>query len=87
MLQRCGDRLSGRGIFGNEYGGWVPARRWLLTKLDLLLMQAVGYPLRETSCLVPLTVVNDSLSNGQVSLPYADNLANLKVFLSRLFRP
>jgi len=68
------DRLSRRGIFGNEYGGSVPARRWLITKLDLLLMQAVGYPLRETSCLVPLTVVDDTLAPGQVQTPYSDSL-------------
>lgn len=68
------DRLSRRGIFGNEYGGSVPARRWLITKLDLLLVQAVGYPLRETSCLVPLTVVDDTLVPGQVQTSYSDSL-------------
>src|SRR5439155_26893058 len=47
------DRLSGKGAFGYEYFGTMPARRWLITKLDLLVAQAIGYRLRETSPFMP----------------------------------
>jgi hypothetical protein len=40
------DPASGFGAFGYEYHGEMPARRWLITKLDLLALEAVGYPLR-----------------------------------------
>ena len=68
------DRASGRGIFGNEYFGSMPRRRWLITKLDILLMQAVGYPLRQTSSLVPLLVPDFQLVDGQIGMPYMDSI-------------
>lgn len=43
------DPVSRVGMFGNEYGGDMPRKRWMLTKLDLLIAQAVGYRLRDTS--------------------------------------
>lgn len=43
------DPVSRVGMFGNEYGGDMPRKRWMLTKLDLLIAQAVGYKLRDTS--------------------------------------
>ena len=49
------DRESRRGAFGYEYFGDVPARRWLITKLDLLCAQAVGYRLRPTSAFTPFS--------------------------------
>ena len=48
------DPASLRGAFGHEYHGRMPRGRWLITKLDLLCAQAVGYRLRETSAFVPL---------------------------------
>ena len=48
------DRLSRKGAFGYEYFGDVPARRWSITKLDLLVAQAIGYTLQPTSAFVPL---------------------------------
>jgi hypothetical protein len=47
------DPASLRGAFGNEYHGRMPGGRWLITKLDLLYAQAIGYELRETSALEP----------------------------------
>jgi hypothetical protein len=40
------DPLSGFGAFGNEYNGRMPARRWIITRLDLLALEAIGYKLR-----------------------------------------
>jgi hypothetical protein len=40
------DPASGVGAFGYEYHGVMPARRWLITRTDLLALAAVGYALR-----------------------------------------
>jgi hypothetical protein len=40
------DPSSGFGVFGNDYHGTMPARRWIPTRLDVLALEAVGYPLR-----------------------------------------
>ncbi len=50
------DPPSRVGAFGNEYGGEFPLYRWLITKTDLLVAQACGYRLRDTSPFRPLTV-------------------------------
>lgn len=50
------DPVSRVGAFGNEYGGDMPRKRWLITKVDLLMLQAVGYRLRSTTPLQPLAV-------------------------------
>ena len=55
------DPASLRGAFGNEYHGNVPLGRWLITKLDLLCAQAIGYKLRPVDALVPLEVETESL--------------------------
>ena len=68
------DPASRRGIFGNEYLGDMPARRWLITKLDLLLLQAIGYALRPTSSLEALAVSTTALAPGLPSVPYTDNV-------------
>ncbi|MCB9855849.1 MAG: putative Ig domain-containing protein [Phycisphaerales bacterium] len=64
------DPASGVGAFGYEYFGNVPRRRWLITKLDLLLLEAVGYTLRPTSPLAPLAVDPTPLSSGFVGASY-----------------
>ncbi len=69
------DPASGYGAFGYEYFGDVPRRRWLITKLDLLLMQAVGYSLRPTSAFAPLAIRPGSLPNGHVGSAYSAGLA------------
>jgi hypothetical protein len=48
------DPESGQGAFGYEYYGDIPRKRWLLTKLDLLCAEEVGYVLRSNSAFAPL---------------------------------
>ena len=43
------DPISGRGAYGDENNGVTPDGRWIVTKLDLLIAQATGYVLRDTS--------------------------------------
>jgi hypothetical protein len=43
------DPASGLGAFGNEYNGQMPARRWIMTRTDVLALEAVGYKLRPLS--------------------------------------
>jgi hypothetical protein len=68
------DRASRRGAFGNEYRGAMPQGRWLVTKLDLLSLQAAGYRLRDTSPFVPLSIGGE-LPDGTVDTPYDGGLA------------
>lgn len=49
------DPVSRVGAFGNEYGGDMPRKRWLITRFDLLMLQAVGYRLRPTTPIMPPT--------------------------------
>src|SRR5262249_6969546 len=61
------DPASGFGAFGNEYAdtGTMPARRWIITKLDLLAAEAIGYSLRRsTSPFVALAVAPVALAAG-----------------------
>jgi hypothetical protein len=46
------DKISRYGAFGNEYDGLMPIRRWLITKVDLLALKAVGWNLRNLPDLV-----------------------------------
>jgi len=39
----------------------MPRKRWLITKLDLLIMQACGWQLLETSAFAPLDLVTREL--------------------------
>lgn len=48
------DPASKVGVMGNEYGGDMPRGRWFLTKFDLLVAQAMGYRLRETTPFIDL---------------------------------
>jgi len=64
------DAASRRGVFGNEYHGQMPRGRWLITKADLLLAQAVGHRLRPTSAFAPLTIETDSLPAARKGEPY-----------------
>ncbi len=69
------DRLSGKGAFGYEYYGTVPARRWMITKLSLLVAQATGYTLRATSAFSPLTLTTSALPSAAVGVAYTQTLA------------
>lgn len=58
------DPASGLGAFGNEYAdyGTLPRRRWLITRLDLLAAEAIGYPLRrDLTPFVPLALDTPAL--------------------------
>ena len=68
------DRASRRGAFGNEYLGEMPQGRWTVTKLDLLVAEAVGYRLRGTSAFIPLSVRDHPLPAGRTMLPYSARL-------------
>jgi hypothetical protein len=68
------DNASLRGAFGYEYYGSMPKRRWLITKLDLLNAQAIGYTLRKTSAFVPLALSDNPLPTGTLSTPYSATL-------------
>jgi len=65
------DPASLCGAFGNEYHGRMPRGRWLITKLDLLCAQAIGYKLRATSAFAPLTLKTETLPMGIVMHPYS----------------
>ena len=69
------DRLSQKGAFGYEYFGNVPQRRWTITKLDLLVAQAIGYTLRPTSAFAPLAIDTTGLPRGGVGGYYLQKLA------------
>ncbi len=68
------DRLSRKGAFGYEYYGDMPARRWTITKLDLLVAQAIGYTLRATSAFAPLYFETTALPRGAVNDYYSQTL-------------
>ena len=71
------DPVSRRGAFGNEYGEGLeivpvqmPLGRWLITKGHLLVAQAIGYTLRETSPFTPLSIAA-APSEGTLDAPYS----------------
>ena len=68
------DRLSKKGVFGYEYYGDMPQRRWTITKLDLLVAQAIGYTLRPTSAFAPLAIPSTGLTRGAVASYYAQTV-------------
>ena len=68
------DPTSQRGAFGNEYHGRTPQGRWLITKLDLLCAQAIGYRLRDTSAFAPLALRTLTLPEGVAAVPYTATL-------------
>lgn len=72
------DPASGFGAFGNEYAatGTMPYRRWIITKLDLLAAQAIGYPLRTgLSPFFELSLDAPALPQGKVGAAYHARLA------------
>jgi hypothetical protein len=68
------DPESGFGVYGNEYYGQMPQGRWVPTKTDLLLAQAIGYRLRPTSAFAPLTFEPAELPGAKVSAKYSARL-------------
>ena len=45
----------------HEYYGSIPRKRWIITKLDLLCAQEVGYVLRSSSAFAPLSFPSNAL--------------------------
>ena len=68
------DPASRRGAYGNEYNGETPHGRWILTKLDLLIAQAVGYSLRDTSPFRQLSISEEPLAEGSVDDTYTHTI-------------
>jgi hypothetical protein len=69
------DPVSQHGAFGNEYHGNTPYGRWLITKLDLLCLQALGYKLRQVAPLLPLSIQTNTLIAAQLGQPYHASLS------------
>ena len=65
------DPESGQGAFGYEYYGNIPRKRWIMTKLDLLCAQEVGYVLRSNSAFLPLAFPSIALPVAAETVPYA----------------
>lgn len=64
------DRLSKRGAFGSEYAAFMPQGRWLITKLNLLIMKSMGYTIKTTSAFVPVSITTASLPSGNKTTAY-----------------
>ena len=72
------DPESGQGAFGYEYFGDIPRKRWIMTKLDLLCAQEVGYVLRPSSAFTPLILpVIDPPPGAYQTIPYSLTIAAL----------
>lgn len=61
------------------YGGGVddevmPGGREMLTKLDILIMESVGYPLRDNGVTRPLALTADGTFNGDVNTDFEVSL-------------
>src|SRR6185503_4345993 len=65
------DPESGQGSFGYEYYGHIPRKRWILTKLDLLCAQEVGYALRPSSAFASLTFPTAALPPAVMSISFS----------------
>ena len=68
------DPVSRRGAFGGEYGSEMAGGRWLVTKFDLLVAQAIGYVLRDTSPFRELSLLDDGLAEGNVGNEYTHTM-------------
>ncbi len=68
------DPASRRGAFGNENGAEVALGRWIVTKLDLLVAQAIGYTLRDTTPFRELSLLDEPLAEGRVGTLYTHTM-------------
>ena len=64
------DPDSGQGAFGYEYYGNIPRKRWIMTKLDLLCAQEVGYVLRDSPVFTPLNLPALDPVGGAAGVPF-----------------
>jgi hypothetical protein len=65
------DDASHRAAFGNEFNGNMPEGRWLITKLDILCLETIGYKIRRT---FDLALKSDALPEGSFYTPYSTTL-------------
>jgi hypothetical protein len=65
------DPVSLVGVFGNEYGGSMPRKRWQLTKFDLLVAKSIGYRLRNTTPFIPMTVTIPDVVEVTIGKPFS----------------
>ncbi len=63
------DRLSRKGVYGSGTGE-MPQHRWIATKAELLVAEAIGYRLRKTSAFIPAVLLTRRLQRGTRGLPY-----------------
>lgn len=68
------DPASLRGAYGFEYHGKTPYGRWLITKTDLLVAQAIGFKLRKTSAFQPLELSAAKLPAAALNKKYTAKL-------------
>jgi hypothetical protein len=68
------DPESGQGAFGYEYFGRIPRKRWVMTKLDLLCAQEVGYTLRSNTAWARLEFPSNTLPMAGTDVPYNASL-------------
>ena len=64
------DRISMKGAFGSEYANVVPYGRWLITKLDLLVLKAIGYNIKTTSAFKTPSISTTSLPGANLNTAY-----------------
>ncbi|MFK7936469.1 MAG: putative Ig domain-containing protein [Saprospiraceae bacterium] len=68
------DRISKRGAFGSEYAATMPNGRWLITKLNLLILQAIGYDLKSTSPFSTVDIANQNLVAVALNSSYSEQI-------------
>ena len=68
------DRISRQGVFGSEYAQEMPLGRWLITKLNLLIMQAIGFDIKTTSAFDSLSIETTTLKSASINVMYRDSV-------------
>jgi hypothetical protein len=68
------DRISKKGAFGSEYAAVMPYGRWLISKLNLLVLKAIGYNIKTTSAFKVVNILTTSLPNGSTGQNYSHNI-------------
>ena len=70
------DPASKRGAFGNGGAGEIPHGTGLrlVTKLDLLVVQAMGYVLRDTSPFRPLSISDEPPADAVLGAPFTHTI-------------
>ena len=68
------DKASRVGAFASDQRGEMPRCRRLVTKLDLLCLQAIGYKLRDTSAFWNLSIQTPNLPDASLDAPYRERI-------------